>query len=132
MRLRCPVILHILHRGWRRHYFLLHNGHGVTVMQMDAGLDTGPMIERTPVAIGLRDTAGTLHDRLAAAGAETIVHVLQSLARHGTVPRTAQPEAGATYAGKIQRAAAAFRWTAAAPAVDRMVRAFDPARARTP
>ena len=100
---------------------------GVTIMQMDAGLDTGPMIERIAVPIAPRETAATLHDRLAAAGAEAIVRALQALALHGAVPRTPQPATGATYAGKFDRTHAAIEWSAPAATVDRKVRAFDPA-----
>ena len=99
---------------------------GVTIMQMDAGLDTGPMIASVPVTIAARDTAGLLHDRLAAAGAAAIVDVLQRLARSGALASTAQPGEGATYAAKLERAEAAIDWTLPAPAIDRRIRAFDP------
>jgi methionyl-tRNA formyltransferase len=99
---------------------------GITIMQMDAGLDTGPMIERIRLAIASRETAATLHDRLAAAGAAGIVDVLRRLSREGGLPTTPQPDAGATYAPKIEKHDAAIDWTRDASAVDRQVRAFDP------
>ena len=99
---------------------------GITIMQMDAGLDTGPMIERIDVAIAPRETAGTLHDKLAIVGAHTIVAVLTRLARDGALSSTPQPATGATYANKVGRADAAIDWTQPSEAIDRAVRAFDP------
>ncbi len=99
---------------------------GVTIMQMDAGLDTGPMIATVPIAIALRDTAGMLHDRLAAAGGDAIVDVLRRLARDDAVASEPQPAEGATYAAKLERAEAAIDWTLPALAIDRRIRAFDP------
>ena len=100
---------------------------GVTIMQMDAGLDTGPIhaIERT--AIAARDTAGTLHDRLAQLGARALVAVLERLARDGALAPVPQPANGATHAAKITRADTAIDWRADAAAIDRQVRALDPA-----
>jgi methionyl-tRNA formyltransferase len=95
-------------------------------MQMDAGLDTGPMLEWVRVDIGPRESAGALHDRLAVAGAELLVPLLSRLARDGRLPATPQPAVGATYAAKIARADADIDWTAAASAIDRQVRAMDP------
>ena len=99
---------------------------GVTIMQMDAGLDTGPMIATVPITIAARDTAGMLHDRIAAAGAAAIVDVLHRLARDGALASEPQPAAGATYAAKLERAEAAINWTLPALALDRRIRAFDP------
>jgi methionyl-tRNA formyltransferase len=99
---------------------------GVTIMQMDAGLDTGAAIKSSRVTIAPRETAGTLHGKLAAAGARSIVAVLTRLARDGALLRTPQPVAGATYASKVERADAAIDWSAASAAIDRQVRAFDP------
>lgn len=99
---------------------------GVTIMQMDAGLDTGPMIRSVAVAIGARESTGSLHDRLAAAGAAAVVATLQDLSRTGLVATTPQPADGATYAAKIDRHEAAIDWSAPAQLVDRQVRAFDP------
>jgi len=100
---------------------------GVTLMQMDAGLDTGPMIETIDVPIAPRDTAGTLTARLAAAGAEAIVGVLARRAKDGRLDARAQPDDGATYAAKVDRAEAILDWTLPAATLDRVVRAFDPA-----
>ncbi|MCE7878629.1 MAG: methionyl-tRNA formyltransferase, partial [Betaproteobacteria bacterium PRO3] len=99
---------------------------GITIMQMDAGLDTGPMIDVVELPIRDRETAGTLHDRLAEAGAQAIVAVLGRLAEAGTLRATPQPAEGATYAAKVGRSDAAIDWTRDAPTLDRQVRAFDP------
>jgi len=99
---------------------------GITIMQMDAGLDTGAMVEAVAVAIAPRETAGTLHDKLAAAGARAISVVLARLARDGALPATPQPVTGATYASKIERADAAIDWTNSSEMIDRQIRAFDP------
>jgi len=99
---------------------------GVTIMQMDAGLDTGPMIATHPVTIGPHDTGGSLTGRLAETGAEAIVQVLTRLATEGGLPAIPQPAEGATYAGKVGRADAQLDWTRSAAELDRVVRAFDP------
>ena len=99
---------------------------GVTIMQMDAGLDTGPMIDAIRVPIGAQDTAGSLLDALARAGAVAIVRTLQRLASEGRVDSVAQPSEGATYAAKIERTEAAIDWSDDAFAIERKVRAFDP------
>lgn len=99
---------------------------GVTIMQMDAGLDTGAMIHTVPVALAPRDTGGTLLLRLTAVGADAIVAVLGRLAADGRLDSTPQPAEGATYAGKIGRTDARLDWTRPALALDRVVRAFDP------
>ena len=99
---------------------------GITIMQMDAGLDTGPMVEHAEVAIAPRETAGTLHDRLAGAGARAIVAVVARLARDGTLASTPQPAPGVTYAAKVERTDAAIDWAQPCEVVDRQVRAFDP------
>ena len=99
---------------------------GVTIMQMDEGLDTGPMLAVVDVPIAPRETAGTLTTRLAAAGAEAIVRVLARIARGDLPPAVAQPADGATYAAKVGRDDARLDWTLPATALDRAVRAFDP------
>jgi methionyl-tRNA formyltransferase len=94
---------------------------GVTIMRMDAGLDTGPMLLREAVPITATTTAATLHDVLAEMGARL---VLRALAENPAgVP---QPEAGATYAPKLTRDAGRIDWTRDAGAIERQVRAFDP------
>ncbi|MEX3691600.1 methionyl-tRNA formyltransferase [Paraburkholderia sp. BR14263] len=99
---------------------------GITLMQMDVGLDTGPMISevRTPIAPG--DTTATLHDRLAQLGAQLIVDGLVALERDGALPATPQPAEGATYAEKIGKQEAALDWRRPAVALARQIRAFDP------
>ncbi len=98
----------------------------VTIMQMDAGLDTGPIVLSADVEIAPRETAGTLHDKLAAAGAQAIMAVLQRLAREGALTNTPQPAAGVTYANKLERAEAAIDWSQPSEGIDRKIRALDP------
>jgi methionyl-tRNA formyltransferase len=100
---------------------------GVTIMQMDAGLDTGAIIEAARVAIDARDTAGTLEAKLAATGALTLIAVLRRLAAGEPVTRLPQPATGVTLAPKIRGAEAAIDWDASAESIDRQIRAFDPA-----
>jgi len=98
---------------------------GVTIMQMDAGLDTGDMllVERLPIAPG--DTTGRLHDRLAALGGRLIARALE-LAACGGLVAVKQPEAGVSYAHKIEKAEAAVDWSQPAVVIGRRIRAFDP------
>jgi len=98
---------------------------GITIMQMDAGLDTGPwlLVGRTPIAPG--ETGASLHDRLATMGGALIVDALQRLAR-GSLPATPQPDDGVTYARKIEKHEAALDWRCSAAALERRVRALDP------
>jgi methionyl-tRNA formyltransferase len=98
---------------------------GVTIMQMDAGLDTGAMLLAERVATAPQDTTGSLHDRLAALGGGLIVEALELAACGGLTP-VRQPEAGVTYAHKIDKAEAAIDWTQPADLIARRVRAFDP------
>ncbi|GAB3512248.1 methionyl-tRNA formyltransferase [Pseudoxanthomonas daejeonensis] len=99
---------------------------GVCLMQMDAGLDTGPVLLDQSTPIGADETGGQLHDRLAEMGAQVLADGL-GLLRAGIrpVPRP-QPEEGATYAHKLDKAEARLDWTAAASVLARTVRAFDP------
>lgn len=99
---------------------------GITIMQMDAGLDTGAMLLREVEPIGPDDTTATLHDRMAALGGRMIVDALQRLARDGKLPGEAQPEAGVTYAEKIAKHEAVLDWRKPAEVLARQVRAFDP------
>lgn len=98
---------------------------GVTIMQMDAGLDTGAMLltEKTPIAPA--DTTATLHDRLADLGGRMIVEALE-LAACGGLAATPQPAEGVSYAHKIDKAESAIDWRLPAEAIGRRVRAFDP------
>ena len=100
---------------------------GVTIMKMDAGLDTGPMIDVARVPISARDTSATLLRTLTALGAELVVRVLRRLEHDGVLASTPQPLEGATYASKIARADAMIDWNDDARTIDRQVRAFDPA-----
>ncbi len=95
---------------------------GVTIMQMDEGLDTGPILAQRTVPIGATDTAATVHDTLAALGAEMIVATLSDSA----LTARPQPDEGATYAGKLSRAEARLDWRHSAVDLERRVRAFSP------
>jgi len=98
---------------------------GITVMRMDAGLDTGPMLLRESTPIHDTDTAGTLHDRLQAMGARLIVNALAAI-EGGSLVSVAQPEHGVTYARKLSREEAPVDWSLTATGICRRVRAFDP------
>lgn len=99
---------------------------GITVMQMDAGLDTGAIVRMRSIAIGARETAGSLHDRLAALGAETIVEVIAVLARDGRLEAFPQPAEGVTWAAKIGAADEAIDWAQDPVTIDRKIRAVTP------
>jgi methionyl-tRNA formyltransferase len=98
---------------------------GITIMQMDEGLDTGDMLLVAEELVRPDDTTGRLHDRLAALGARLVVQALgqASASRLHPVP---QPVEGVTYAAKIDKAEATIDWRQAAPVLERRVRAFDP------
>lgn len=96
---------------------------GVTIMRMDAGLDTGPMLLKRATPISDRDTSATLHDRLAALGAEAL---LEALDNFDTLVPEPQPSEGVTYAAKIRKEEAVIDWTRPARELDRAVRAFNP------
>ncbi|KAF1048242.1 methionyl-tRNA formyltransferase [Xylophilus sp.] len=98
---------------------------GVTIMQMDAGLDTGDMLLEERTAIRADDTTATLHDRLAALGARLVVEALE-IAACGRLQPVPQPAEGVTYARKIEKAEARIDWQLPAAAIARRVRAFDP------
>lgn len=97
---------------------------GMCVMRMEAGLDTGPVLLRERTPIGPEDTAGDLHDRLAAMGARLAV---EALARLDALVPEPQPEQGVTYAAKIDKREARVDWSRPAVAVDRLVRGLSPA-----
>ena len=99
---------------------------GVTIMQMEAGLDSGPVLLETFTAIGQNETSGQLHDRLATFGAEAIVHVLTQLARGRHLGSSEQSSHGITYAHKITADEAEIDWSASAIEIDRKIRAFNP------
>ncbi|HWP20022.1 MAG TPA: methionyl-tRNA formyltransferase [Burkholderiaceae bacterium] len=98
---------------------------GITIMQMDEGLDTGDMLLVEREAIRPDDTTGSLHDRLAALGARLVVEALE-LAACGGLTRTPQPSEGVTYAHKIDKGEAAIDWRQPAAVIERRIRAFDP------
>src|SRR5688572_18219826 len=98
---------------------------GITIMQMDEGLDTGPMLMVESLEIEPDDTSATLHERLADLGARLVVEALEAAACGGLSP-VPQPAEGATYAAKIGKDEAPIDWTEAAEAIERRVRAFDP------
>ena len=98
---------------------------GVTIMQMDAGLDTGDMLLIEKLPIEATDTTGLLHDKVAALGGRLIVEALALAACGGLMPRK-QPEHGATYAHKIEKHEAAIDWNQSAEVIVRRIRAFDP------
>ncbi len=96
---------------------------GVCIMQMEVGLDTGPVLLRQSTPIGPEDTTGDLHDRLAAMGAELICTALERL---DTLEPAPQPDVSVTYAAKIDKAEARIDWTLPAAAIDRQLRALSP------
>jgi methionyl-tRNA formyltransferase len=112
---------------------------GITIMQMDAGLDTGPMLSMSSVPIETTDTTATLHDKLATLGARMIVDTLMALEQkqhaqplagehqaYALLHATPQPAEGATYAQKIGKDEAALDWSLPAEVLARQIRAFDP------
>jgi methionyl-tRNA formyltransferase len=98
---------------------------GITIMQMDAGLDTGPMLLAESLPIPADATTGSLHDTLAALGARLIVEALGRLAAGQLVPRP-QPAEGISYAHKIDKAEAMVDWGSPAAVIERRLRAFNP------
>ncbi len=95
---------------------------GVCIMQMEAGLDTGPVLLRGALPIAATDTTASLHDRLAELGARLCVEALGQL----PLPAEPQPGEGVTYAHKIEKAEAVIDWTKSAAELDRHIRAFNP------
>ena len=98
---------------------------GVMVMQMEEGLDTGPVLLAERVAIAPRETAGSLHDRLSQIGASLMVRALAALSRGG-LASTPQPETGVTYAKKIEKTEARIDWTRTASELDCIIRGLTP------
>ena len=99
---------------------------GISIMQMEAGLDTGPVMLETFTAIGASETTGQLHDRLAVLGAEAVVHVLTRLAHGNEVASSAQSTQGVTYAHKVTVEEGQIDWSTSAVDIDRKIRAFNP------
>jgi methionyl-tRNA formyltransferase len=98
---------------------------GVTIMKMDAGLDTGPMLLVRSLEIGATENAGSLHDRLAVLGADAIVAAIGPWVA-GSVEPVVQPPDGATYAAKVRKEEAVIDWSRTAGEIARQVRAFNP------
>ena len=99
---------------------------GVTIMRMEAGLDTGPMLLSRSIRIEARDNAKSLHDKLAELGALLIEESLQAMCS-GALAEVPQPLEGVTYAAKIDKAEASIQWGRHAEEISRQVRAFNPA-----
>ncbi len=98
---------------------------GITIMQMDEGLDTGPIVLQEAIPIAPKVTSGELSERLAALGARLILDTLDGVAQ-GTLIARPQPSAGTTYAAKLRREEARLDWRLPATQLERQVRAFDP------
>lgn len=98
---------------------------GITIMQMDEGLDTGDMLVRSELAIRDDHSAATLHDDLAELGAQALLEALQKL-RDGTLQAVPQPEEGVTYAEKLSKAESVLDLSQPAKELERRIRAFDP------
>ncbi|AKH21008.1 methionyl-tRNA formyltransferase [Sedimenticola thiotaurini] len=98
---------------------------GITIMQMEAGLDTGPMLLKREVDIGPDETGGALHDRLSELGAEALMAALPGIV-DGSLKAQPQQDAQANYASKLEKAESVMDWSRDARALDRQVRAFNP------
>jgi methionyl-tRNA formyltransferase len=98
---------------------------GVTIMQMEEGLDTGPMLLKQAIPIAADDTTGSLHDKLAQLGGRLIVEALRRL-EQGDLPATPQPKEGTNYAAKVAKEEAKLDFALPAPVLARKVRAFNP------
>jgi methionyl-tRNA formyltransferase len=98
---------------------------GISIMQMDEGLDTGAVLAQSPLSIAADDTAGTLHDRLALLGAASLLEVLDDL-QAGRAKAHPQPAAGVSYAAKLSKGEARIDWRRSAQQIDLQIRAFNP------
>lgn len=99
---------------------------GVCIMQMDEGLDTGPVLHRVSIPLDPQETGGSLHDRLAQLGATALLDCMHKLAE-GTLPAAEpQPESGITYARKLEKSEARIDWSESATSLERRIRAFNP------
>jgi len=99
---------------------------GITIMQMDAGLDTGDMVMSEAIDVRPDETSSSLHDRLAELGARLMVSCLAMLDVQEKIPRSPQGEDGVCYAEKIQKTEAEIDWSQTAITIDRLIRAFNP------
>ena len=101
-------------------------GTGITIMQMGAGLDTGPMIVKKSVAIRPKTTAQSLHDELSALGSAMIEDVLEELLEKGSLNPVPQPDEGTTYAHRLKKEEGKIDWSQTAVEIDRQIRALNP------
>lgn len=99
---------------------------GVSIMQMESGLDTGPVILRERLPLTGSETAGSLHDQLAALGAQALLSCVRRLASGQGLAPVPQPESGVSYARKLSKSEAEIDWTQPAEVLERRIRAFDP------
>lgn len=99
---------------------------GITIMQMDVGLDTGAMIKKKAVPIRESTTAESLHDILSALGSSMIGEVIEDLSNNGTLPATPQPDEGVTYAKMLKKEEGLIDWSKSANAIHRQIRALNP------
>jgi len=99
---------------------------GVCIMQMDEGLDTGPVLARQSTAMAVDETGGSLHDRLAVLGADLLLHCVQRLVNDEPITPIPQADSGITYAAKLTKAEAMLDWNRDAQTLERKVRAFNP------
>jgi methionyl-tRNA formyltransferase len=108
-------------------YSILHGDtwSGVTIMRMDEGVDTGPILSQRAVSISPEDTAGELLDRLAGQGADLLIHTLRGL-QNGQIEPVTQSDEGAVYAPKLTRTLSAVRWDRDAVTVHNQIRALNP------
>jgi methionyl-tRNA formyltransferase len=98
---------------------------GITLMQMEAGLDSGPVLASAAIDIGADETAGSLHDRLAALGGDLLVQELNAIL-NGSPDAVPQDDEKVTYAGKIRKQDAVIDWSCTAEQIGRKIRAYDP------
>ncbi len=98
---------------------------GVCIMQMDAGLDTGDVLARAAITLDAKETGGSLHDKLAALGAQQLTQTVTAL-ETGAVSATPQAAEGVTYAEKLRKEEAEIRWRETATVIERRIRAFNP------
>jgi methionyl-tRNA formyltransferase len=99
---------------------------GVCIMQMDEGLDTGPVLHRVTLPIGKNETGGSLHDKLAEAGADALLSCIEALARGAPPEPVRQTAHGLSYARKLLKAEAQINWREPAQQLERRIRAFNP------
>jgi len=99
---------------------------GVCIMQMDEGLDTGPVLRRVTLPIGKNETGGSLHDKLAEAGADALLNCLEALARGAPPAPVSQSVQGLSYARKLRKAEAQINWQEPGLQLERRIRAFNP------